>query len=119
MANYNIDIKTDREKAADKRSANNRFQSQLALEAPKVEGGHNDILDGFVRGRPVKKTKKISIPQIPKNYDGKHRFDKECSVASVITMDQDISRSVADMSSKWKVAPPEYLKGSHSLNLIF
>ena len=38
-----------------------KFQSRYALEAPKIEGGHNDIIDGFVRGRPVKKPKKVGL----------------------------------------------------------
>ena len=96
MANYNFDIRTDREVAQKKRldalNAKNKFVSQFALEAPKVEGAHSDILDGFVRGRPVKKAKKFTIPTIPRNYNGKHVFRDHCSVATIISAEQDISR---------------------------
>ena len=98
MANYNFDIRTDREQADRKRQqaadAKNKFVSRYALEAPKIEGGHNDILDGFVRGRPVKKEKKITIPTIPRDYNGNHVFQNHCSVATIINTDQDISSMV-------------------------
>merc|ERR1712131_40579 len=115
MANYNFDLRTDREIQQKKREAlqaqKNKFVSRFALEAPKVEGGDGEQLDGFIRGRPIKKAKKFSIPSIPRNYNGKHTFKEHCSVAPVISVDQNISRSVGEMSDKWKVKAPDYLRG--------
>ena len=64
-----------------------------------------------MRGRPRKKSAKIPMPSIPRDYTGVHTFEHDCQAAPIISINQEISRSVEEMSSKWKVAAPEYVKG--------
>ena len=51
MANYNFDLKTEKEEKRAKHlahlEAKNKFISTYAIEGPKVDGGHNDVFDGF------------------------------------------------------------------------
>ena len=95
MANYSFDLKTEKEiKMAKIKAAQdekNKFVSRFAIEGPKIEGGHNEILEGFVRGRPVKKSKPIKMPEIPRDYNGKHDFEQDCSVTASVNAAQNIS----------------------------
>lgn len=95
MANYNFDLKTEKEQRKEKALAilneKNKFMSRYAIEGPKVDGGHNDVLDGFKRGRPVKKSVPIKMPDIPRDYTGVHVFEHDCAAASIISASQQIS----------------------------
>jgi hypothetical protein len=121
MMNYNFDIKTEKEVLNDKRRAkieeDNKFRSRFALKGPKIEGGYNDALEGFVRGRPVKKKNKIKMLDIPRGYTGEHTFDHDCKSAIIIHACQDIARSVDEMASKYKVNIPSYVKGGKNTQL--